>query len=439
MFARLIRTGHWLELKAITDVMFGAVSENRSFSENRSLSSRLLKGIASLGAVLVLASCSYLPPIDEPAEEPSSDPVLFLKQMKFTDVPGWAAADHSLILPAFLRSCEVLAKKPQDAAMGPDQRMGKISDWVEICADAKNIRPGNKVEAAFFFQSRFVPYLASNNQNATGLFTGYYEPELEGRWGPEGNFVHPIYSRPNDLVSANLGDYRDEFKGKQIAGRVLRNKLIPYNSRAEINNGALKGRGLEILWVNDPVTLFFLHVQGSGRVRMSDGSTVRIGYAGRNGRPYTSIGKELVKMNVMPLRDVTAPAIMDWLRANPDAGRRLMNKNESFVFFRVIDGEGPLGAQGIPLTPGRSMAVDRKFIPYGVPIWLNTTDPLDARLPLRRLMVAQDTGSAIKGPVRGDVFWGFGAEAAQRAGVMKSRGQYFLILPSNRVFNPESS
>jgi membrane-bound lytic murein transglycosylase A len=141
-------------------------------------------------------------------------------------------------------------------------------------------------------------------------------------------------------------------------------------------------------------------------------------------------------MGVMPLKDVTAPAIMNWLRTNPNDGQRLMEKNESFVFFRVVDGDGSLGAQGVPLTPGRSMAVDRKFIPYGVPIWLNTTDPLDPKLPLRRLMVAQDTGSAIKGPVRGDVFWGFGAEAAERAGVMKSRGQYYLILPRSRVFDP---
>lgn len=440
MFAHRTRTGRWLELKAITDVMFGVTPEKKSFSGHPSTPARVVKSITSLSVVMLLASCSYLPPIDEPPEAPTptSKSTLVLKQTTFENVPGWAAADHSLILPAFLKSCDVLVKKSPDAAMGPDTRMGKISDWVEICADARKIRPGNKVEVNFFFQSRFVPYLARNNQNATGLFTGYYESELEGRWGPEGDFAHPIYSRPNDLVSANLGQYRDEFKGKQIAGRVLGNKLIPYNSRAEINNGALKGRALEILWVNDPVTLFFLHVQGSGRVRMTDGSTVRIGYAGRNGRPYTSIGKELVKMNVMPLKDVTAPAIMSWLRANPEPGRRLMNKNESFVFFRVIDGDGPLGAQGVPLTPGRSMAVDRKFIPYGVPIWLNTTDPLDGKLPLRRLMVAQDTGSAIKGPVRGDVFWGFGAEAAERAGVMKSRGQYYLILPSNRVADPDA-
>lgn len=432
MFVPPILTGRWLVPKVTTNVGLRVL-----YQAGHSLSfSKLWKRIAGAASMLVLASCAYLPPPDETPLPTQTDSALLLKQVKFEDVPGWAGADHSLILPAFLKSCGALAKKPLDADMGPDQRMGKISDWVDICDDAKKIRPGNKVEVDFFFQSRFVPYLASNNQNPEGLFTGYYEPELEGRWGPEGNFSIPVYSRPNDLVSANLSQFDDEFKGRQIAGRIVNNRMIPYNSRREINSGALQGRGLEILWVNDPVTLFFLHVQGSGRVRMADGSTVRIGYAGRNGRPYTSIGKELVNMGEIPLKDVTAPAIMDWLRARPEAGQRLMNKNESFVFFRVVNGDGPLGAQGVPLTPGRSMAVDRKFVPYGVPIWLNTTDPLDPKLPLRRLMVAQDTGSAIKGPVRGDVFWGFGAEAAQRAGVMKSRGQYYLILPSNRVFNP---
>lgn len=397
----------------------------------------MYKGLIGTLAVLTLASCAYLPPRDEPPAPSDEDAALMLAEVKFEDVPGWGGADHSVILPAFLKSCDVLAKKPLDQDMGTDPRMGKISDWVDICSDARKIRPGNQVEVNFFFQSRFVPYRASNNQNTTGLFTGYYEPELEGRWGREGEYSIPIYSRPNDLILANLGEHREELKGTQLAGRVIKNRFVPYNTRAEINAGALEGRGLEILWVKDPVALFFLHVQGSGRIRLADNSTVRIGYAGRNGRPYTSIGRELVNDGVMPLKDVTAPAIMSWLRANPLLGKRLMERNESFVFFRVIDGDGPLGAQGVPLTPGRSMAVDSRFIPYGVPIWLNTTDPLDEKQPLRRLLVAQDTGSAIKGPVRGDVFWGFGPDAALRAGVMKSRGEYYLILPRSRAFNPE--
>ncbi|MEX2311647.1 MAG: MltA domain-containing protein, partial [Rhodospirillales bacterium] len=221
-----------------------------------------------------------------------------------------------------------------------------------------------------------------------------------------------------------------ELAGTQLAGRIVDNKLVPYYSRAEIGSGALRGLGLEVLWVADPVEAFFLHIQGSGRVRLADGSHVRVGYAGRNGRKYTSIGRELVAMGVMPLKDVTAPAIQDWLRANPAAGSALMNKNESFVFFRVIEGEGPIGAEGVALTPGRSLAVDRAFLPYGIPIWLDTTDPVDDS-PLRRILIAQDTGSAIKGVVRGDVFWGFGEMAARRAGLMKQRGRYYLLLPKS--------
>ena len=227
--------------------------------------------------------------------------------------------------------------------------------------------------------------------------------------------------------------------GTQLAGRVVKNKLIPYYSRAEILSGALKGRELEILWAADPVDLFFLHIQGSGRVRLPDGSHVRVGYAGRNGRRYTSIGRELVAMGEMALKDVTAPAIRDWLRAHPAAGTALMNKNESYVFLRVVEGEGPIGAQGVPLSPGRSLAVDRAFMPMGMPVWLDTTDPLRENTPMRFLVVAQDTGSAIKGPVRGDVFWGFGEEAARRAGLMKQKGQYYLLLPkSAERFAPQS-
>lgn len=425
-----IRTGHLSEPKATTDV--------KAEVESRSMRFQIMKRLLCVGVVLALTSCASVPTSDAPPATEDQNDKLILAEVKFENVPGWSGADHSVILPTFLRSCDVLEMKPLDQDMGKDPRMGKISDWVDICADARKIRPGNSVELQFFFQSRFVAYRASNNQENIGLFTGYYEPELDGRWGREGVFTVPVYSRPNDIVTASLGDYRPELAGKQIAGRILNNKLIPYNTRAEINNGALNGRGLEILWVDDPVALFFLHVQGSGRIKMADGSTVRIGYAGRNGRPYTSIGKELVKRGVMPLKDVTAPAIMDWLRTHPIAGQEVMNKNESFVFFRVIDGDGPLGAQGVPLTPGRSMAVDKRFIPYGVPIWLNTTDPLNEKLPLRRLMVAQDTGSAIKGPVRGDVFWGFGDDAALRAGVMKSRGEYYLILPRSRAFSTGS-
>ena len=192
-----------------------------------------------------------------------------------------------------------------------------------------------------------------------------------------------------------------------------------------------------MIWVDSAVDAFFLHVQGSGRVSMDDGSIVRIGYVARNGHAYKSIGRELIKRGALSRERVSMQSIKTWLRDNSEKAPALMASNPSFIFFRIIDGalksldkqQGPIGAQGVPLTPGRSLAVDRAYFPLGIPIWLDTTDPLEPGLPLRRLVIAQDTGSAIKGPVRGDLFWGFGAEAATRAGLMKQPGNYFLLLP----------
>jgi membrane-bound lytic murein transglycosylase A len=205
--------------------------------------------------------------------------------------------------------------------------------------------------------------------------------------------------------------------------------LRPYENRAAIESGALRGRGLEMLWVDDPVDAFFLQIQGSGRVMLEDGTSLRIGYAGQNGHPYVAIGRELIARGALTREAVSMPAIRDWLRANPQEADAVMNRNPSFVFFRELDGDGPVGAQGVALTPGRSLAVDRSFVPYGVPVWLDAEDPVDGEVRVQRLLVAQDTGGAIRGPVRGDVFWGHGPEAEHRAGLMKSRGRYFLLLP----------
>lgn len=378
---------------------------------------------------VVLAGCSQIGLLPDEEKAPEKTPELSLAQTVFTDLPGWNGDVFAEALPAFVRSCDKIEKLPADKPFGVDERMGLASHWQDICKDARIIRPGNRVEAKYFFESRFVPYLAGDNHDRKGLFTGYYEPELQGRWSAEGTYNIPIYARPKDIVSIDLGKFRNELKGTQLAGRVENEELVPYYSRAEIEAGALRGKELEILWVNDPVEAFFLHIQGSGRVKLPDGSYVRIGYAGRNGRRYTSLGRELVAMGEMKLDDVTAPAIRQWLHARPAYAQQLMNKNESYVFFRVIEGDGPIGAQGVALTPGRSLAVDRAFVPMGVPMWLDTTDPTADDAPLQRLVIAQDTGSAIKGPVRGDVFWGFGPDAALRAGLMKQPGAYYLLLP----------
>ena len=377
-----------------------------------------------------LSACARMGFIPDKAVPEKFETLLRLDAVTFADLPGWIGDRQSEALPAFIRSCAKLETLPSDRVLGPEMVPTRVADWLAPCTDARLVRPGNEEEAQYFFESRFTPYRASNNNIPKGLFTGYYEPQLRGAWQPDMTFRHPIYARPKNLISINLGNFGNEFKGRTISGRRTKGGLDPYPSRADINEGALKGRGLELLWVDSAIDAFFLHVQGSGRVVMPDGSVIRLGFDGRNGRRYTPIGRELVARGVLSEKKVSMQSIRRWLAANALAGKQLMELNKSYVFFRILEGDGPVGAQGVALTPGRSLAVDRKFIPLSVPIWINTTQPGRSRNPLRRLLIAQDTGSAIKGPVRGDVFFGFGDEAGANAGRMKEKGTYFLLLPN---------
>ena len=404
-----------------------------------------------LAGGLGLAACGFPPvmrnipvteqkPLGGPRVDPAGVPAGFsIFPVAFKDIPGWSADRQSDALPVFLRSCSRLRKQSPNSAMGSRVEMGRLSQWVRICDDAKIIRSGNEAEAQYFFESRFVAYRVSNNHGNTGLITGYYEPDLQGSWTADVRYRFPLYALPKDLISSDLGSFDLKWKGEQIAGRMDDNRYVPYYSRAEIEQGALRGRQLEIVWVDSAIDAFFLHIQGSGRVTLPDGTHVRLGYAGRNGRRYTAIGRELVASGIMPLEDVTMPTIRAWMLANPVAAQALMQKNKSFVFFRVLRGDGPVGAQGTVLTPGRSIAVDRKYWPLGVPVWIDTTDPgTRPAAPLRRLGVAQDTGSAIKGAVRADYFWGHGNTAGDKAGVMKSRGRMYMLLPRIAAINPPS-
>lgn len=380
--------------------------------------------------VSVLAACA-VPRFPEP-EAPAPAPAKTYLEIDLTTIdrlPGWKGDDHSQALPALLKSCEKITALSPDRALGAKPEFGRVADWAPICAAAALIRPGNRTEARYFFESRFTPYLARNAAKTKGLFTGYYEPELRGAWKPDPVFRHPIYARPKDLISVDLGKFRAEWRGQHIAGRVAGNEFAPYATRADIHLGALKGKRLELMWVDSAIDAFFLHIQGSGRVVFADGSSVRIGYAGRNGHRYTPIGRELVALGAIPADKVSLQTIQEWLAANPLAGTEMMERNKSFIFFRIMNEAGPVGAQGVVLTPGRSLAVDNAFVPLGLPIWLATTEPGPSKKPLRRLVIAQDTGSAIKGPVRGDLFFGFGTQAGVRAGRMRESGSYYLLLP----------
>lgn len=377
--------------------------------------------LAALLAALP-AACETKPPTPPPDK-------LVLVGAEFGDLADWSSDRQGEALLALRRSCERLASLGDDAALGPDGLAGRAGDWRAACAEAATIAADDHDAARAFFERRFVPLAATNNGRAEGLFTGYFEPELRGSLRRDGRYSVPLYGRPADLVSVELGQFRDSLRGQRIAGRVDDGVLRPYATRAEIEAGAISGRATEIVWVDDPIDAFFLHVQGSGRIVLDSGEVLRVGYAAQNGHVYVPIGRELIARGALAREDVSMQSIRAWLLANPAEAERVMNQNPSYVFFRTLDGEGPLGSQGVVLTPGRSLAVDRTHLALGVPIWLDAEDPLDPNARVRRLMVAQDTGGAIRGPVRGDVFWGHGADAAERAGRMRSSGRYWLLLP----------
>jgi membrane-bound lytic murein transglycosylase A len=366
----------------------------------------------------VLSACTSQPLPDRADFDP----------VGFDALPGWRGDSHYDALAALLKSCVPFTTPSQRTVVGTGPAARPMEAWRAACEAAERVPAGNDNAARRFFENRFQAFRVSNRGDADGLFTGYYEPELRGSLSRSAEYSVPLYRRPPELVTVQLGDFRDEWRGRRIAGAVKDGRLKPFAARKEIETGSLAGRGLELVWVDDPVAAFFLHIQGSGRVRLDDGRVLRIGYDGTNGYDYTSVGRILIDNNTIDRASLDADSIQNWMRANPDKARDLMRRNESFVFFRELDTPTPIGSQGVPLTPERSLAVDRRYIPLGVPVWLSTTDPL-SREPLRRLMVAQDTGGAIKGVVRGDFFWGHGTRAARSAARMKNAGRYYVLLP----------
>ena len=378
--------------------------------------------------------------ITETTKEPAPQKEeLTLRAVPYGQLDGWQRDDMRGSVRAFQRSCRAMVRRSDDRGVGPDARMGTIGQWRGPCEtalalDADTLR---KDDARAFFQSDFTPYLVGNGKTSEGLFTGYYEPELRGNLTRDGKYQTAIYLKPDDMVSVDLGEFSDELKGKKLVGRLSGSSLKPYYDRAEIEGGALSGRDLEMVWVDDAVDAFFLQIQGSGRVVLPDDSVLRIGYAATNGQAYYAIGRELIERGALTRETVSLQTIRKWLHDNPDEADAVMNTNASFVFFQPLKTDpdaGPLGSQGVALEPGRSLAVDRRFHAMGVPVWLETSDPMNADRTFHRLMVAQDTGGAIRGPVRGDIFFGPGEDAALFAGHMNRTGQKFILLP--KVIDP---
>ncbi len=377
--------------------------------------------------VFLLAACSVSPvkkTVPVSAAPAPVVPVAPIKQYEtlrpvtFAELPGWAEDDVRQAWPAFLASCEVLSKRPV---------------WQDVCKLASSVDAKNTASVREFFEMQFLPHQVGNpDGTVTGMITGYYEPLLKGSRTRKGAYQTALYQVPEDLITVDLASLYPELKNMRLRGRLVGNKLVPYFSRAEISQQN-KLSGKELLWVDNAIEAFFLQVQGSGRVYLEDAKeTVRVAYADQNGHVYKSIGRYLVERGELKLEQASYQSILAWAAAHPERVQELLNANPSFVFFReekLIDpGKGPKGALGVPLTAQRSVAIDPQYIPLGAPVFLATTMP-NSDQALRRLMLAQDTGGAIRNAVRADFFWGFGAEAEDKAGKMKQAGMIWVLLP----------
>jgi membrane-bound lytic murein transglycosylase A len=333
------------------------------------------------------------------------------------ELPDWRREPLRPALEAFSRGCPVLEK--QDA-------------WKAVCAGAQTLLAGStEAEVASFFELKFEPYQVLNADDSTaGMVTGYYEPLLHGSRTRSSRYRYPLYGVPQDLLVIDLSSVYPDLKNRRLRGRVEGNRVVPYLARGDIDRDPAPLKGLELAWVDDPVDVFFLHIQGSGQVEFENGERIRVGYADQNGHPFRSLGGALIRRGEIPPERASMQGIKDWARRHPRKVQQMMNENPSYVFFRELprDLPGPIGSLGVPLTAERSIAVDPRVIPLGVPVYLATTWPNTVD-PLNRLMVAQDTGGAIAGGVRADFFWGFGDAAGSQAGRMRQSGRMWVLLP----------
>lgn len=365
-----------------------------------------------LAALLAIVASFYLWQTSRPGP-------LRLTRASFSDLPGWQSQDLRAALASFARSCAVLKARAPQTAMGGKGYGGAAADWLSACG-------ADESDGKSFFEKNFTPYQLSAGWAKKGLFTGYYEPLIMGSRARHGAFETPVYGVPADLIRVDLSLFGANFQGEHISGRLDGRRLVPYASRAEIDAHGISNAKI-LFWCDDPVALFFLQIQGSGRVRFDDGSSARIAYAGENGRPYTAIGRVLIGMGALARDQVSLAGIKTWLKQNPARAKAVMEADQSFVFFEEKAlGDASLGSPGTlgaALTPRASLAIDPRLNVLGAPYYVNAA-------PVTGLLIGQDTGGAIRGPVRGDVFFGFGDQAEKDAGSMKASGTLYVLLPN---------
>ena len=359
--------------------------------------------------LLILAGCAA------PERQP---PALQLVRLDYAALPGFGG-DNAAALASFRRGCAVLMRRADDTPLGGAGYAGTVGDWRDACAAAQQGGAG-------FFTANFTPYEVLGGD---GLFTGYYEPQINASRSRHGAFQTPVYGLPADLVRADLGQFIPKLKGEHISGRVSGHALVPYPDRAAIDRDGIANAPV-LLWTDDPVAFFFLQIQGSGRALLDDGASVRIAYAGENGQPYSAIGRLLIADGELTRENVSLQSIRAWLMAHAEKADAVMQSNKSYIFFRQspLDDTalGPQGALGAALTPLASLAVDPRLNALGAPFFVAADGPD----PVHAILVAQDVGGAIRGPVRGDIFFGFGPDAERRAGAMKAPGRLFVLLPN---------
>lgn len=344
-----------------------------------------------------------------------------LKLVSWEEVEGLKQGEMRLAWPAWLQSCSALAARPV---------------WQKVCGVAQDINretagtPSDPIVQDYFKQY-FSVYKTTNADGTDhGLITGYYEPILKGSREKSTKYPYPLYTPPSDLITVELSSLHPELKFKRVRGRLVGNKLVPYYNRADIETEMSPIQGHEFIYIDDIIDVFFLQIQGSGLVQLETGEQVHVGYADQNGHGYNSIGRLLIEQGELTAANASMQGIKNWARNNLGKLRTLLNNNPSYVFFRELPADlpGPLGALGVPILGERSVAIDPKFVPLGAPIFLSTTEPNSTK-PLKRMMMAQDTGGAIKGGVRADFFWGAGVKAGTKAGAMKQAGKIWVFLP----------
>ncbi|MCF8473498.1 MAG: MltA domain-containing protein [Emcibacter sp.] len=349
-------------------------------------------------------------------------------KIPYEDLENWTSDQQENALLAFKKSCTVFLSLPPEKPILPQNLGGTAEDWQSPCQVAEGLKSPTNQEARLFFEQEFT--ILSFAEDKEGLFTGYFAPEYKGSHYPTEEYRYPLYGMPEDLKILDLGKFNLELQGKTIVGQIKDGDFVPYADRENIEKGALQDQKLELVWLKDPADAFFMHIQGSGVIRYENGEQKLFGYAGKNGKDYQAIGRFLVESGEISKENISMQAIRAWIEHNPIEAKRLMWKNPSYIFFKPRNGFLPVGSFNVELTEGRSLAVDPSYVPLGIPLWLDVRASSENSPPLQRLVVAQDTGGAIKGRVRADVYWGIGETAGHIAGHMKDKGQYYFLIPN---------